>query len=196
MAEPKRWLLLRSGAKYTYGDLRCEGLDFEQDVVHTLARIARGNGQYNINWSVAAHAACAALVASDAGWPVKLQRLALHHDDAEALVGDIVSPLKQTIPAFYAYEEAAAQAVRRHSYKIDDEDERKVKLIDWAMLLAEAKLLRNGATFTHVETEPKLLALAMNIVKRVSGDGKGYGEPAARLYLNVMERLDEVEKRW
>lgn len=195
MSEIKRWLLLNSGAHYTYGELTCEGMDFTRDVVGALSRISRGGGQYHIDWSVAAHAACSALVARDAGWDKPRQRHCLHHDDAEALVGDCVSPLKQLLRPFAGYEDAAEEAIKecrrrvgpRPIDSLDEAARAQCKQVDLAMLVAEGELLRSGATFPHIETDAALVALAKRAIQRAILAGNGWGNGAKRLYLNVME---------
>jgi 5'-deoxynucleotidase YfbR-like HD superfamily hydrolase len=74
------------------------GLD---DVAHGLAYTCRYSGQCADYYSVAQHAVMCARKLEKDGCTVLEQLGALHHDDAEAFLGDVVRPLKSLIQPEY-----------------------------------------------------------------------------------------------
>lgn len=91
-------------------DLRCPSPDavpMLDDLAGVLSRVCRFNGQLPVFYSVAQHAVLVARICCrlleeevaslDALTPSEARavaRAALHHDDGEAFVGDMISPLK------------------------------------------------------------------------------------------------------
>jgi hypothetical protein len=70
-----------------------------QEVAHALSKLCRFTGQCRSFYSVAQHSVLVSrLVPPEFAWE------ALHHDDVEAVVGDMSSPLKRLIPAFKVIE--------------------------------------------------------------------------------------------
>lgn len=65
-----------------------------EDIAHSLAQISRFGGHASRRYSVAEHAVRVSWKLMDMGCNDVLQMAGLHHDDAEAYLGDIPSPLK------------------------------------------------------------------------------------------------------
>lgn len=75
--------------------------DFEiEDIAHNLAHICRYGGSVRWHYSVAEHS-----VLVSESLPAEYQLHGLLHDAAEAVVGDMVSPLKARMPDFAEIEQ-------------------------------------------------------------------------------------------
>lgn len=72
-----------------------------EDIAHGLSNICRYVGQAKHFYSVAEHAVLVAARLRDTGASIEVQMAGLHHDDAEAFLGDVSSPLKELLG--YAY---------------------------------------------------------------------------------------------
>ncbi len=88
------WLLTFSGLKFYPLDPRPEAVCL-QDIAHALAHICRWTGHVSYHYSVAQHAVQVALAVEQMAPDLAL--LALHHDDAEAYLGDIARPWKRNL---------------------------------------------------------------------------------------------------
>jgi hypothetical protein len=71
------------------------------DIAHALSNICRYGGHCKHFYSVAQHAVFCAERVKREGYGIKKQLAALHHDDAEAFLGDIPRPLKPLLGAAY-----------------------------------------------------------------------------------------------
>lgn len=81
-----------------------------RDIALGLARMSRFNGQYqqlHQFYSVAEHCVWASYIA-----PVGHQLAALVHDAAEALIGDVTSPLKAMLDEYRAIESRVEEALQ------------------------------------------------------------------------------------
>lgn len=74
---------------------------------------------------MAQHALRVSALAQEFGFDNNFQLVALHHDDAEAYLRDIPSPVKRFLPAIKAAEESIMSAVMRKW---------RMKDVDWAAL--------------------------------------------------------------
>lgn len=92
-------------------------LDVEiEDIAHGLARVARWNGQTlgEHAFSVAQHSLLVDDIASqlNPAWPEKWRLMALLHDAAEYVIGDLISPFKSAIGLDYkTFENALLSAI-------------------------------------------------------------------------------------
>lgn len=190
----KNWILLRSGAAYTFGAKDAK-LDFFQDVVVPLSRVVRYGGHTTFPWTVAAHAAVCAQVALKLGWERRFAKHCLHHDDAEALVGDMVSPLKRQLAEFANFEDAAHQSIALSAgYKLPSTEEEvaKVKLVDYALLEAERRLLKApltpGLTW-NIEYDRDAAREAEYLVYQCLLAKENWGPGAEEFYLRMHKEL-------
>lgn len=71
-----------------------------QDIAHGLARTCRFGGQCSDFYSVAEHAVLCAWYADGRG-ALNEQLACLHHDDAEAYLGDVPRPMKKLLGGAY-----------------------------------------------------------------------------------------------
>jgi len=91
------WIETFSGKRFDLLEPTPEQVDLK-DIAHALARINRFTGHTTVPYSVAEHAMhvewCVREIGN--GDPL-LNALALHHDDAEAYVGDVSAPMKAAL---------------------------------------------------------------------------------------------------
>lgn len=72
-----------------------------EDVAHGLAFTCRYNGQCAFYYSVAQHAVMVSRYLEFVGESLQVQLCGLHHDDAEAFLGDVTRPLKSLLQPVY-----------------------------------------------------------------------------------------------
>lgn len=77
-----------------------------EDIAHALSHTCRFNGHTNVFYSVAEHAWHCSRILEQYGHP-QAALAALHHDDSEAYLGDIVRPLRAFLGE--AYEQMTQQ---------------------------------------------------------------------------------------
>lgn len=96
-------ILLSTGRYFSYE--QPSALTVEE-VAHSLSKLCRFTGHCRPFYSVAQHAVLVSrLVPSQWAWE------ALHHDDAEAVMGDMNSPLKRLLPEYKAIEKRCEKAI-------------------------------------------------------------------------------------
>ena len=98
-------ILLRSGNYFDLQDPSASRFEVT-DIAHALSNICRFTGHTKQFYSVAEHSVlCSYLV------PHEDRRVALMHDAAEAIIGDVSSPLKSLLPDYKSVEHRVEQAV-------------------------------------------------------------------------------------
>ncbi len=110
---PRAWQRMLSGRRLDL--LNPSPLDVEiEDIAHGLARMARWNGQTTgaYAYSVAQHSLLVENIAAQCHpqWPAKWRLMALLHDGAEYVIGDLISPFKAAIGLDYKKFESALLA--------------------------------------------------------------------------------------
>ncbi len=96
MTEEERkgpWTRTVSGRVFWPLDPRPEEV-FIEDVAHSLSHLCRFNGHPKYFYCVAEHAVRVSNLIEAQQRPVLEQFIALHHDDGEAYMGDVIAPLK------------------------------------------------------------------------------------------------------
>lgn len=88
------WILTASGRKFYPFDAIADEVDL-LDIVHALSHLNRWTGHTNMTYNVAQHAVMVATMVE--GLAPDLALAALHHDDAEAYLGDVASPIKRML---------------------------------------------------------------------------------------------------
>jgi hypothetical protein len=88
------WLLTHTGKQFYPLDPRPEAVCLV-DIAHALSQLCRWTGHVAYHYSVAQHAVQVALAVEHVAPDYAL--LALHHDDAEAYLGDIARPWKRNL---------------------------------------------------------------------------------------------------
>ena len=82
-----------------------------EEIAHALSRICRFGGHCREPHNVAHHAVLVSQRVEEAGEPDHVIYAALHHDDTEAYLGDMISPLKKLLPEYQKFEERFAQVI-------------------------------------------------------------------------------------
>ncbi|MEE8608964.1 MAG: hypothetical protein V3S55_15275 [Nitrospiraceae bacterium] len=83
-----------------------------ESIAHALARLCRYNGHTTRHYSVAEHACHVSdWVRVQPGSTIRDAYTALHHDDAEYIIGDLPKPIKVTMPNFMALERILDMAI-------------------------------------------------------------------------------------
>lgn len=85
-----------TGRYIDYDDPRPEQISLE-DVAHGLSMLCRYGGHTPFFYSVAEHAVLVAGLLAEDGWTPPLILAGLHHDDHEAYLGDLPTPLKNVL---------------------------------------------------------------------------------------------------
>lgn len=96
------WIQTASGARIILGDSSPQPINPLVDIAGPLSKIVRYSGQQltpDDVWTVGAHVLACEEFARRMGWPLVVRWLCLHHDDEEAVIGDIVAPVKAYIRA-------------------------------------------------------------------------------------------------
>jgi uncharacterized protein len=124
------------------------------DIAHALSNICRFGGHCSVHYSVAQHAVLVSLEAERATMSlgfgaVEAHRSAivgLHHEDAEAYIGDMVRPLKRLMLNFCELEELIVQRAigPRFGFKASAIKSTVIKQADEILLATEARDLMGG----------------------------------------------------
>lgn len=133
----KTWIMLADGTPFDFADIpgSVDRVSIEV-IAHALSRIPRFGGHCDPFWSVAQHSILCSFFADS-----KDQALdALMHDAAEAVIGDVVSPLKHMLRDYRRIESKIEKCLAdRFGYRYGDP---AVKRLDMNALWAEARYIR------------------------------------------------------
>lgn len=142
------------------GKASCIDLD---DIAHSLSNLCRYNGHPRKFYSVAEHAVLVSRIVR-AIWPddVQARWAGLHHDDTEAYVGDVTTPLKMLLPKFMRIEDEVSRDIAVElNIRWTARTIARVKLADRIALSTEARLLfanvSHWRTIKDIEPRPDLL---------------------------------------
>lgn len=109
--KPKKTEVETSTGKYLdMENPTSDAIDLE-DIAHSLGNICRYNGHCLNYYSVAEHAVAVSKRLERKGYSKLIQLAGLHHDDAEAFLGDIPRPLKPLLGNKYTELTDAVDAV-------------------------------------------------------------------------------------
>lgn len=116
-----------------------------EDIAHGLANTCRFGGQCAHYYSVAEHAVYCALYAKNHGWTTREQLACLHHDDAEAYLGDIPRPMKSLLGQAYKSMtdrmDAAVITALKLPFGVEELHGPEVREADNFLLMSEARAL-------------------------------------------------------
>lgn len=119
-----------------------------EEIAHALSKLSRFTGHCRKFYSVAQHAVLVSrLVPSEDAWE------GLHHDDGEAVMGDMASPLKRLIPQYKVIEKRCEKPILA-GFGIDASNmSPNVKHADFVALRTEQRDLMNakGHVWTDLE---------------------------------------------
>jgi len=138
-----------SGVMFHFMDPKPEQIVLE-DVALALSRTCRYGGHTKRFYSVAEHTILMADWVLDQPWgDYKKALTALHHDDAEAYIGDLPRPCKQNIPQFKAIE-TGIDKVLAERFSLEYPFEPWLKTADTAILIDERAQVMNKSGNTWV----------------------------------------------
>lgn len=126
------WFLTRTGIQFYPLDARPEDI-FIEDIAAALSMICRFGGHTTQFYSVAQHSVLVSHIV-----PEELQFQALMHDATEAYVGDMVRPLKRSMPEYRAAEDRLWIVICER-FKIKPENEQEIKRADNIALMTERR---------------------------------------------------------
>lgn len=106
------WIEIYPGTQFHFGH-PLPGEIAVKAIAHSLSRLCRYNGHTTRHYSVAEHAChLSDWVLCEGGSPLEAFT-ALHHDDAEYIIGDLPKPIKVTMPEFVALETIMDKAIAK-----------------------------------------------------------------------------------
>ena len=127
-----------------------------------LGKICRFGAQCPEFYSVAEHSVLCARLALEDGQPWKACRAVLMHDAAEAFVGDMIRPIKRSLPSYRVIEHRIKYAIW-DKFELDDSPDlrEEIALYDNTMLRSEQECFWPGATpwpgLENYPCKPKLI---------------------------------------
>lgn len=104
------WISTSMGQMFWPLDPRPEDVHIE-DIAHALSHICRWGGHCRAFYSVAQHCVHVAEYILRKGYGSRLALMGLLHDASEAYIGDMVTPVKRSMPDFYAAEQTLERAI-------------------------------------------------------------------------------------
>lgn len=162
------WMKTASGIRFQFLNPPPDQIDVN-DVALALSRTCRYGGHTKRFYSVAEHCCLMSDWVLKQPWGNPLLALtALHHDDAEAYIGDLPRPCKQNIPQFKAVEtniEAAIALKFGTQYPFQD----WLKTADTAILVDErAQVMNPSRNPWAIDNHPSLGVKTWKIMGRWS----------------------------
>jgi hypothetical protein len=126
------WFLSLKGQQIYPHDMRPWDVDPEE-IAHSLSMLCRFNGHAREFYSVAQHSVLVALQL-----PPELRLCGLLHDATEAYCGDMIRPLKRSLPAYQEMEEAIWRVIAER-FNLPAKIPQEVKQADTRMLQTERR---------------------------------------------------------
>jgi len=107
------WIELGSGLPFYFGaePPQLASMMLVEDIAQSLSRLCRYNGHTKRHYSVAEHCILMADYVDRQGGSALDCLTALHHDDAEYIIGDLPRPVKYKMPQFKELETRLDEAV-------------------------------------------------------------------------------------
>jgi len=171
---------LRSGAFIDLSDPDYSRVEI-RDIAAGLARECRFAGQIHGYYTVAEHCVIGTLIA-----PQPVKYAFLMHDAAEAILKDIISPLKKLLPDYHKIE-AMHETRLFERFMVPTDVKKQVKQIDMIMLAAENVAIRNQSRVhafrKMTAVDMKLANQAVDLIK--AANGKSWERP-------FLERFHEL----
>lgn len=126
------WMQANSGTQFYPLDPRPEDIHIA-DIAHGLSHVCRFAGHVDKFYSVAQHCVHVAELC-----PPEDKLWGLLHDASEAYVGDMVRPLKGSMPEYKAVEKAVMAAIKTR-FNLPAAEPYSVKLYDQVLCCTEAR---------------------------------------------------------
>src|SRR5574337_528705 len=113
---------------------------FRRDIAHSLSNKCRYSGHTRRFYSVAEHSVRVSLYLKHVGASLLVQYAGLHHDDSEAYLVDMPTPLKR-LPEFQWFREKEdhLQAMIYRAFGLPESEPELVKTADRVLLVTEKR---------------------------------------------------------
>lgn len=131
-------MILANGKYKPILDLGPEDISLNE-IALRLGRICRFDGRIDRFYSVAEHAVNLSRYFKESP---ELSFEALHHDDHEAYIGDIITPLKRLMGQEFEVIDKHTSAVTREFFGLSPELDTKIKIADKCIATNEAQEMR------------------------------------------------------
>jgi len=204
---PDNWVQSASGVDFPLFPPQAQNVRL-WDIAHALSMQARYNGHTTKFYSVAQHSVLMSHAikplwdqevrseVEHAVYCVELKLHALLHDAAEAYLGDVVQPVKATMPEFSEWEDRVLDVIYQAlGLSLPDKrDAARVKHYDLRMLLTEKQqIVPKGGRTWFIESMPEIEPLDTDLLSWRSCTGLIYQPLWRRRYLN---RYRELKRAW
>lgn len=136
------WITTFTGKAFDFANTTADMIDIA-DISHALSAQVRFNGHTKSPYSVAQHSMGVAMWAYQKTNDKLIGLQGLLHDSTEAYIGDMVSPLKELMPAFREYE-AYLWSIIAAKFGVSEEMHEVVKEADLRILLTEKREMLNN----------------------------------------------------
>ncbi len=145
------WFQTFTGKKFYSLDARVEDIN-RFDIAHALSNICRFGGHCNQFYSVAQHSCHVSDVLGAGGYP-QWAFVGLMHDATEAYMGDMVRPLKYSLPE-YQNAETALWHIIALAFDLPFVMPKQVKAVDNLLLMTERRdIVRPSGNRWHESLE-------------------------------------------
>ncbi len=136
------WIELINGTQF-YFEAPEDYMIQVEEVAHALSMLCRFNGHTRRFYSVAEHACLMSDWVMTQNWATpQYGLLALHHDDAEYIIGDMARPVKMKVPQFKTLETTLDKAIA-HRFGTEYPFPPWLKEIDRRILVDERRGVMN-----------------------------------------------------
>lgn len=197
------WIQNGSGGGYDFDKKSWVGrFDLYEDVIRELASINRMKGSTPVfqpgrGWAVAIHSVACSRVAKLLGYDANVQMALLRHDQHEAVIGDIATPVARAID-YKAIEKLKAEVQVELDFRegitfeaTPAQNSGIVKLIDVAALHVERQLFMAPACqpWTYPEPEPKYAQAMYDVIVDIIRSNEA-NDGGADAYESLYETLN------
>ena len=131
------WFQTHSGLAFYHQDPKPEDIRIG-DIAHALSMLCRFGGHSKHFYSVAQHSVLVSSIVAR-----HLQLSALLHDATEAYIGDMVHPLKESMPAFREMEDTIWLCIA-DKFNLPLRMDARIKDADWIALATERRDLMSN----------------------------------------------------
>ncbi len=141
----KGWIVTFTGVKWFVTDPQMRDVRIE-DIAHALSMACRFGGHTKNFYSVAEHSVrCAIMMRDELPDNFELQLHTLLHDASEAYIGDVVRPLKHSMPDYCLLEKRTMKAIRKalRLNRPTEDEAAFIKYVDDTLLMTERRDLIN-----------------------------------------------------
>lgn len=133
-------IITYTGKYFDYSNINKDSIDVN-DVIPAITRTNRFMGHTKRPYNVGEHTIMCHLMAKELGYSTREQLLVLVHDFTEAYCGDVNTDLKNLLPEYKRIEREVELAIYDY-LGIDaptEEEEFKIKVVDYTMLIVEMR---------------------------------------------------------